>query len=360
MQQTAEQTAPSLPTASAFAQSNIAVSTLVILALMSGWAIYLYFGIGSLIPSEVPSKPPNRTDTETPNPTTEAESSVVNYEEAEEAFVLDLQRCEIQERIEATRALLENARYSVTRFRKRIDDLRTSEAGRRLATPDAAGKANFLFHFPGQVDLANVEDEMLSVEQALKITHQPLVNFGQLVEKLIAAEVEIERSSRRCADANHAIDQLLSENQATQPITLQEAIQQLRQFHSHAVQRQVDEKIAAEQARQEAQLQGETERYNKLRSELTEATHKYDSDRNQCSTAIRAGRTTGISNTQDKSDRSNAGRIPRCSCLAHPVYDSWLQATGIVWFVAIHFREAADVLRRTTANTSFGRQHERA
>jgi hypothetical protein len=258
MRQIAGQTAQSQQTPSMFARSNIVVSALAILALMSCWGIFLYFGIGSLVQSESPPQPPNKRNSKNSNSATDVASPDVAYQDAEETFVLDLQRGELQSRVEATRAFLANARNSVYQFHARIDGLQTSDTGRRLATPDAARKIDFLSHYLEQVDLANAENEISSVEQAMSATQQPLVNFGLLVGKLIEVETHLEQSNRQCEAANNAVNQLLREYRTAQPITLNLAIQQLERSNSVAVATQVNEKLASDRVVQVAQLQSET------------------------------------------------------------------------------------------------------
>ena len=126
------------------------------------------------------------------------------------------------------------------------------------------------------MDFADAENEIRNVEQSMMTTDQPLVNFGQLVEKLIAVENDLEDRNRRCEAANKAVDQLLSENRVVQPITLSAAIQQLEQSKVLAVRTQVDEKLASDRANQNARLQSETKRQTDLKRELEQAKNEYD------------------------------------------------------------------------------------
>ncbi len=284
MEHIAGQRVQSQPTPSVFSRSNIVVvSALAILALMSCWGIFLYFGMGLLIPSEAPPKPqsPNNRNSQTTNSqnmtaATEVAKPAVAYEDAEQAFVLDLQRSELQGRVEATKANFVNAQKSVNQFQARIDGLQTSDTGRQLATPDAARKIEFLTQFLKRMDFADAENEIRNVEQSMMTTDQPLVNFGQFVEKLIAVENDLEDSSRRCEAASKAVDQLLSEHSVVQPITLSAAIQQLEQSKVLEVRTQVDEKLASDRANQDAQLKDETERQATLKRELEQAKKQYD------------------------------------------------------------------------------------
>lgn len=267
-----------------FTRSNIVVvAALAILALMSCWGIFLYFGIGLLIPSAPTpqTEPPNTTNSQTTNSqnTTsqvEVAAPAVAYEDAEQAFVLDLQRSELQGRVEATKANFVNAQKSVNQFQARIDGLQTSDSGRQLATPDAARKIDFLTQFLKRMDFAHAETEIRDIERSIAATHQPLVNFGQFVEKLIAVETGLEKSNQRCEAADAAVDRLLSENHVAQSITLNEAIQQLAQSKKVAVRTQVGEKLASDRANQDAQVKDEIERQATLKRELEQATKQYD------------------------------------------------------------------------------------
>lgn len=283
MEHIAGQRVQSQPTPSVFSRSNIVVvSALAILALMSCWAIFLYFGMALLIPSDssLQTESPNNTNSQTTNSqnmtaATEVAAPAVAYEDAEQAFVLDLQRSELQGRVEATKACIANARKSVNQFQARIDGLQTSDTGRRVATPDAALKIDFLTQFLKRMDFADAENEIRNVEQSMMTTDQPLVNFGQFVEKLIAVENDLEDSNRRCEAANKAVDQLLSENRVVQPITLSAAIQHLEQSKVLAVRTQVDEKLASDRANMNARLQSETKRQTDLKRELEQAKNEY-------------------------------------------------------------------------------------
>ncbi|MCA9075947.1 MAG: hypothetical protein KDA93_13040, partial [Planctomycetaceae bacterium] len=105
MPQLVEDRAESPQNLSGIPRSSLFVSSLVVIALMSGWGIFLYLGIGSLIPTKPKPKPTpihRNSKSATQISGTENETSASAYRDAERTFVLKLQRDEMQERLEST------------------------------------------------------------------------------------------------------------------------------------------------------------------------------------------------------------------------------------------------------------------
>lgn len=306
MPQNAGDRAPSLLNPSVITRSSLVVSSLVVLALMSGWGIFLYLGIGSLIPSKPQPKPspddriskPDTTMTGTESGTSEAE-----YREAERLFVLELQRDELHERLESTRASLELARNISHQFHARKEALQTSDTGRRLATLDAARKVKFLTAFPEQLDLDPFVSQMSQAERLMQSTDQPLSNFGQLVQQLIEIESKFDLHNRQYETAINGLDQLLNEYPVAQTITLEEATAQFESSDARTVPEQVAARIADEQSVLTSQMQTATDRVETLNLQLRQARKRLDAMSEDAQLALESSQRSLLTNEQELSDQ---------------------------------------------------------
>ena len=307
MQHTTAQSTQPQPPISVLARSNVVVSALVILTLMSGWAMFLYLGIGSLIPSQSRSKSTQETTSKTTitESTTASSRPIVRYEESERAFVLELQRRELLARVEKAKTSLKRARSVSDRFQQRIAAMQIDSTGRRLATPDTARKMRFLFGFPDQTDFTSIERSLSAAEQSIHTTRQPIMNFDQFVEKLVSVESTLASNNRPFATASTAVDQLLDENLTAQPITLKEAIDQIYQFDSVAVAKQVDARIANERSVLAAQTQTEANRRSQFESQLKAAKLRHDAARQQAHAANESFRQSMLQTKQEASARKD-------------------------------------------------------
>jgi hypothetical protein len=239
----------------------------------------LYLGLGSLILPEPLPKPQQselNSNTQPANPAAPDAPRAVAYDDVESAFILGLQQAEIRVRVEQTRGSLEAARSAAERLHKRIVSLQTSDTGRRLATPDAARKMDFLSRISVPKNFVDIQQVVIGIERSMNSTRQPIEEFGQLVAELSEAEFDLESSNRHCGAVGVAVDKLLDNNVATQPVTLQESIEQLQHADSLAEKEQVDAKLADQRRLHTAQLEDESERITALKKEIEQARLRHD------------------------------------------------------------------------------------
>lgn len=261
MQHISEQKPETQVLPSIFADSSLLVSGMAILALMSGWGIFLYLGIGSLVSFEPPQPPPKPTPPDPSRPT-------VNYDEKEAALVLQLQRAELTARIEELESQIRMTGDSASRLGERMAALRTSDSGRRLATSDTARRFLFLSSYPGNFDSDAMRQIVFGLKEKIETARQPLGDMNYFHAAFAGIQSDLESSQRELEIVSSAIDQLLRENTVAQPMTLQEAIDRLAAADADAVQQAVDGKLQKERDMQAAQLKTETDRKVMLESDV--------------------------------------------------------------------------------------------
>lgn len=297
------------PETSVAARSQFAMTALAILTLMSSWAIFLYLGFGSLLPSEQAVKPaPNdsldgRAD-EKKQPGTKP-GSVAKYADEEKSFVLEFQRIELLARLATARSAMKFCRTDGGRFHERETALRSNDVGRRLAMPETARKVKYLFNFPSPPDFVEIEQQLKDIESS--VPSRSIENFNQDVQVLRHIEFSLDKSIRQYAVAEAALDQLLAENTAIQAITLQAAIERFELSDSAAVDQRVADRINKLRLAQSAQIQAETQRREKLEARLEAAKLQHDAVSQQSRASSEASRQSVLETKQNvNAKRSDA------------------------------------------------------
>lgn len=256
---------------STLAGSSHLISVLAVLALMSGWGIFLYLGIGSLVSLEPPPDPtPVNPDSDdeihekSPGDTSPAEDDseqqVARYEDVEAALVLRLQRTDLIPRIEKLESQITQTEDSARRFDEKMAALRTSDPGRRLATSGNARKFLFLSRYLGDFNPDAMRQVVFGFKETIDSARQPLGDMTYFDAAIAGMQSNLESNQRKLKTASAAIDQLLRDTPVAQPVTLQEAIDRLATTDTDAVKGAVNGKLQDLSDTQIAQLQKENDR----------------------------------------------------------------------------------------------------
>ncbi|MBI1310075.1 hypothetical protein GC176_02120 [bacterium] len=270
---------------STLAGSSLLVSGLAILALMSGWGMFLYLGIGSLVWLERPPKqiPVNsgaddefhEQRHENAQPTEEeTQQQTAEYKDIEAALVLRLQRAELTARIEELELQIRQTEDAANRLAARMASLRISDLGRSLASFDSARRFVFLSSYPKEFNPDALREIVTGWKETIEAARQPLGDMNYFHATLTGIQSDLESSQSELEIVSSAIGQLLRENTVAQPITLQDAIDRLTSTDTAAVQQAVDARLQKERDVQAAQLKTETDRKAVLERDVQAAKSK--------------------------------------------------------------------------------------
>jgi len=274
---------------------------------MSGWGIFLYLGIGSLVSLEPPPKPipvnPDFDDEfqkkspEDAQPTEEeTEQQIVEYEDIEAGLVLQLQRVEVTARIEELESQITLAEDSARQFGERMASLRTSDSGRRLATSDNARRFEFLSSYAKEASARAARQDLSYIKGKIETARYPLGEMNDFYATFARIQSELESWQRKVEIANSTIDQLLRDNSVVQPMTLKDAIDRLTTTETTAVKQAVDARLQEVRDMQATELNKAKVRKDMLESDVNDAKRKLSAvekyARQQIDSAKRAAEET--------------------------------------------------------------------
>ena len=272
--------------------SNFATYAIVIVPLMAAWGIFLYLGVGSLLPTpptpipiaENKAKPAPALEPG-PNPTVKNQPND-DYETTEKSFVLAIQREELSARLREVSSMHEALNQLIREFETNNTALRTNDKGRRLAYIGLARKFDFLSGYPKKLDRFSVEQTLADVEEAIKATSMPMTEFDRLSTRIEMLEVEIKSNSQKFKQATLAIEQLIESSPSAASVTLDSILSDLSIIGAQEEDQIVQDRVSQFVKQQQQAIAEAESKRAKLQNDLKDSRVGLLSIQKNASTAL--------------------------------------------------------------------------
>lgn len=293
------------PSPTVNAGQNLLTYAIVLVPLMSAWAIFLYLGLGSLLPGESsPPPPPDpgpSDNTKLTQDDREVEPAPIKpkspneYAAKERGFVLGLQLRQLKTTLDEIELKNTSVEKQIEDFEEMVNLLGSNEDGRRLASAELASKFQFLSCLPKRVERSNVKEWLIVTRARIERISEPLPNYGQILSEISAEKIALEATEKQYRVAKQGIEQLLSSSTRRYPQTLESAVESLDRNREELISQQVNVKRAAESQRLDGVIQLEKEKITRLEGELVIAKRELSSVSANSAKAIKNAQTSSAS-----------------------------------------------------------------
>ncbi len=291
--------------------SQLMLSAFTVVLLLAGWSIFVWFGIGTLLAPPAPPTPPpspSPVGPQPPIPVKPPVSKEMPYEEVERDLLGTLQRSEITARLLPLQKLLDEAQSLNLGWTRRIQDLRTSADGRRLATVDFARRIRFLEQAAAQIKLDEIRQDLDKIDVQVRDVRGSLPSFHEVDVTVSRASTELTSATATLRQCEMAIKQMLSASPQSQADSLQQVLDSLDQQDSSDIKAMVNSRL---EKLKEAQTDAERvafDRQRQLKADLKNASMALGQQETESAEILRTAQDADKATAKSLADQRAAAK----------------------------------------------------